>query len=119
MSIRGRALVRAKPAEAHDESMFSTLTILTALAALTGPAPQGSTAPSAAPQQAARQQVVRASGEESVVGGRSYAGQGVEVAASEASLQPTPIPQDETAPTTVEPRRAEPPPRRDLVLLQN
>src|SRR5947209_13105345 len=100
--------------------MFSTLTILTALATLTGPAPQGATGSRSlqqplaqqqlAPQPASRSQVVRASGEE-LASARGSGEQGIEGAAAEASLQPAPSTPDDAQPAN-EPRRNEPPPRR-------
>jgi macrolide-specific efflux system membrane fusion protein len=110
--------------------MFSTLSILTALAALTGPAPQGAPGPGlvragfqaehalgAVPTDKPR--VLRASGAESPAYAQApgYVGsqpsQGFEPA-TDAQLQPAPLSVDDAASAPIE---KSPPPRRDFVML--
>jgi macrolide-specific efflux system membrane fusion protein len=103
--------------------MFSTLTILTALAALTGPAPQGlvsspalrASLPGAAPQ------IVRASGTELAASTQRPQGRAVELAVADGQLQPVPAASAEAQPgeEVGSPRASEPPPRRDVAILQN
>ncbi len=107
--------------------MFSTLSILTTLAALTGPAPQtpaGSTAARVAQQsarQAVQSHVVRASGTESPAYAQapgyaaSQPGRTVEPT-TDVQLQPAPL---STEDSTQSPAEKSPPPRRDFVMLQD
>jgi macrolide-specific efflux system membrane fusion protein len=102
--------------------MFSTLTILTALAALTGPAPAAPAGASRASQpQALPPQIVRASATEPAAAAPRYQGPPVEVAAADGQLQPVPgvSPETQGSEETSSARPNDPPPRRDVAILQN